>query len=204
MTEFKKVVKERSMKERNKKTKCFSYSSGASSSLAENFFRGRTLSSKQVDQQIKLYFPEKDWKEKVIDLKDLITDHLITADSSLLENTSEHDIAITLVPIIKSPVVEGNIFIGLEKILPLAKIGLTYKESSYNKPGEAVMEDILYKERTRTLTMTQWQDPVQGNWRKQGEETPHNILIAKGKHLVFNGSSVEEGALTGRMSQWNI
>ena len=194
MTEFKKVVKERSMKERNKKTKCFSYSSGASSSLAENFFRGRTLSSKQVDQQIKLYFPEKD----------LITDHLITADSSLLENTSEHDIAITLVPIIKSPVVEGNICIGLEKILPLAKIGLTYKESSYNKPGEAVMEDILYKERTRTLTMTQWQDPVQGNWRKQGEETPHNILIAKGKHLVFNGSSVEEGALTGRMSQWNI
>ena len=113
------------------------------------------------------------------------------ADSSLLENSSEYDISIVLDPIIKSPVVEGQVnLLGLEKVLPLARVGLSYKESSYNNPGDHIMEDTLYKDSTKILTMKNWEDPVQGEWRRQGEETPHSILIAKNKHLVFDGASV--------------
>lgn len=205
LTEMKKVVKDRSVKEKNSRTKCFMYSSGPSSSLAENIFKGRTLSSKEVDEICKTYFPEKDWKDKVLGVVDVITDKCWPADSSLLENSSEYDISIVLDPIIKSPVVEGQVnLLGLEKFLPLARVGLSYKESSYNNPGDHIMEDTLYKDSTKILTMKNWEDPVQGEWRRQGEETPHSILIAKNKHLVFDGASVEEGALTARKSQWNI
>ena len=55
LTEMKKVVKDRSVKEKNSRTKCFMYSSGPSSSLAENIFKGRTLSSKEVDEICKTY-----------------------------------------------------------------------------------------------------------------------------------------------------
>lgn len=200
--DFKRVIKEKSKKEVDTHTKCTVYSAGSSSALDTNFYRGRRLTSREVEQKIKEYFPELSWTEKIAEVGGQIMDKITKNESLLVENISNDAIHLKLEPEIKYPLKEFNAnLMGLEQIAPL-KLGLN--GTFYSNPRKRKYEDQIYPKSSKIIKMQNWESPLQGNWRRNGEENWSPVIVQKGQHIVFDGEVIKEGAMTNNKSQWKF
>ena len=201
-SEFKRVIKDNSHKDKNSHTKCLLYSAGSSSILNTHFYHGRKLTSREVDDKVKEFFPVMTWKEKIAEVGGDLMDKFSNNDSMLLENKSNAVINLNFEPVIKYPLKEAQLnLMGLEHIAPL-KVGL--KGTSYSNPKKRKFEDTIYPNSSKILKMTNWEEPVQGNWRRHGEEHWSPVIFNKGQHLVFDGEVINEGAMSNKKSQWKF
>ena len=141
-SEFKRVIKENSQKDRNSHTKCLLYSASSSSILSTHFYEGRTLTSREVDDKVKEFFPVRTWQQKIAQVGGDLMDKFSKNESMLLENKSNSLINLNFQPVLKYPLEEFKLnLMGLENVAPL-KVGM--EGTTYSNPKKHKFEDSIY------------------------------------------------------------
>ena len=199
-TMMSKAIKEFSHIETEKRTKKKLYSAGKSTSLSNNFYKGSTLTNKEVDTLVKTYFPEQGMAEKVVEMAEKVTDFLFPSDGTLLQNSSDSTISISMDCVIKNPKKETKLeLLGLEQLPVVKGLGIKHKVNMFNKRK---IEENLYPNSSKILKVENVQEPIQAEWRKSEEDKGAKFLINKDKHILFDGESVKEGNFSGKKSMW--